>query len=50
VLDINKETDMDMLVDIMDEVNQFIRDRVEGRAKDDVCIKTIGGLKIKTVI
>lgn len=50
VLDINKETDIETLVDIMDEVNQFIRDRVEGRAKDDVCIKTIGGLKIKTVI
>lgn len=50
VIDINKETDMDTLVDIIDEINQFIREKVEGRAKDDVCIKTIGGLKIKTVI
>lgn len=50
VIDINKDTDMDTLVDIMDEVNQFIRERVEGRSKDDVCIKSIGGLKIKTVI
>ncbi len=50
VIDINKDTDMDSLVDIIDEVNQFIRERVEGRAKDDVCIKQIGGLKIKSVI
>jgi hypothetical protein len=49
-IDINKETDMDALLDIMDEVNQFIREKVEGRAKDDVCIKTIGGLKIKKLI
>jgi len=50
VIDINKETDMDALLDIMDEVNEFIREKVEGRSKDDVCIKTIGGLRIKTVI
>lgn len=50
VLDINKETDIDTLVDIMDEVNEFIREKIEGRSKDDVCIKSIGGLKIKTVI
>ena len=50
VIDINKETDMDALLDIIDEVNAFIREKVEGRSKDDVCIKTIGGLKIKTVI
>lgn len=50
VLDINKETDMDTLVDIMDEVNEFIREKIEGRSKDDVCIKQIGGLKIKTII
>lgn len=50
VLDINKETDMDTLVDILDEVNEFIREKIEGRSKDDVCIKTIGGLRIKTVI
>lgn len=50
VLDINKETDMDALVDIMDEVNEFIREKIEGRSKDDVCIKQIGGLKIKTII
>lgn len=50
VIDINKQTDMDALVDIIDEVNQFIREKVEGRTKDDVCIKTIGGLKIKKLI
>lgn len=50
VIDINKETDMDALLDIMDEVNEFIREKVEGRSKDDVCIKSIGGLRIKTVI
>ena len=50
VIDINKETDMDTLIDIIDEVNEFIREKVEGRSKDDVCIKQIGGLKIKTVI
>lgn len=50
LLDINKETDMDTLVDIMDEVNEFIREKIEGRSKDDVCIKQIGGLKIKTII
>lgn len=50
VLDINKETDIDTLVDIMDEVNEFIREKIEGRSKDDVCIKSIGALKIKTVI
>jgi len=50
VLDINKETDMDTLIDIMDEVNEFIREKIEGRSKDDVCIKQIGGLKIKTII
>ena len=50
VIDINKETDMDALLDIMDEVNDYIREKIEGRSKDDVCIKTIGGLRIKTVI
>jgi hypothetical protein len=50
VIDINKETDMDSLLDIMDEINDFIRGKVEGRAKDDVCIKQVGGLRIKTVI
>jgi DNA-directed RNA polymerase specialized sigma24 family protein len=50
VIDINKETDMDTLIDIIDEVNAFIREKVEGRSKDDVCIKQIGGLKIKQVI
>lgn len=50
LIDINKETDMDTLIDIIDEINVFIREKVEGRAKDDVCIKQIGGLKIKTVI
>lgn len=50
VIDINKETDMDALLDIMDEVNEYIREKVQGRSKDDVCIKTIGGLRIKTVI
>jgi len=50
LIDINKETDMDTLIDIIDEVNAFIREKVEGRAKDDVCIKQIGGLKIKQVI
>jgi hypothetical protein len=50
VIDINKETDMDALLDIMDEVNEYIREKIEGRSKDDVCIKSIGGLRIKTVI
>jgi len=50
MIDINKETDMDTLIDIIDEVNEFIREKVEGRLKDDVCIKQIGGLKIKKVI
>lgn len=50
VIDINKETDMDALLDIMDEINEYIREKVQGRSKDDVCIKTIGGLRIKTVI
>jgi len=50
MIDINKDTDMDTLIDIIDEVNEFIREKVEGRIKDDVCIKQIGGLKIKHVI
>ena len=50
ILDINKETDMDTMIDIIDEVNAFIREKVEGRQKDDVCIKEIGGLRIKQVV
>lgn len=50
LIDINKETDMDTMVDIIDEVNAYIREKIEGRAKDDVCVKEIGGLKIKQVI
>jgi hypothetical protein len=38
------------MIDIIDEVNAFIREKVEGRQKDDVCIKEIGGLRIKQVV
>ena len=50
VIDVNKETDMDAMLDIMDEINEFIRSKVEGRMKDDVCIRKVGGLRIKEVI
>lgn len=49
-IDINKPTDMDDMLDILDEVNAFIKEKIEGRMKDDVVVKKVGGLLINKVI
>lgn len=50
VIDVNKDIDMDGMLDVIDEINEFVRSKIEGRMKDDVCIRQVGGLRIKEVV
>lgn len=50
LIDINKNTDTDALLDILEEINHFIRERIEGRTKNETSIKEVNALKIKKVL